>query len=64
MPIPKPKAGESQADFIARFMGNPTMIKEYPDKQQRAAIAYSTWRRKQLSEIREELQCIRESLEK
>ena len=51
MPLPKPFSGESQKDFISRFMSNPTMIREYPDKKQRAAVAYSTWRRKELKKL-------------
>jgi len=45
MPIPKPTKGEKQDEFIARFMGNETMKKDYPDQKQRLAIAYSTWRK-------------------
>ena len=44
MPIPKPKTGETQDEFISRCMGNPTMVDEY-EQDQRAAICYSAWRR-------------------
>jgi len=44
MPIPKPKPGETQDEFISRCMGNPTMVDEY-EQGQRAAICYSAWRR-------------------
>lgn len=37
MPIPKPKAGESQNDFMRRCMLDDVMISEY-DQEQRAAI--------------------------
>lgn len=45
MPLPKPQKGESEAEFIKRFMKNPQMKKEYPDLKQRLAIAFSTFRR-------------------
>lgn len=45
MPIPKPNPSEKQDDYIARFMSNETMKKEYPDEKQRLAVAYSTWRK-------------------
>lgn len=44
MPIPKPKKGEKKQKYISRFMSNDTMQKEYKDRKQRLAIAYSTWR--------------------
>ena len=31
MPLPTPKPREDRKDFMARCMGNPTMIKEYPN---------------------------------
>lgn len=47
MPIPKPKAGESQDDFVSRCMENDTMKEEYPDKDQRLAICHSQWEKKE-----------------
>ena len=38
MPIPKPRQGESTDDFMGRCMGNDTMLAEYPDQSQRAAV--------------------------
>lgn len=46
MPIPTPSKGEEQNAFRDRCMGNPTMVKEYPDQKQRAAICHSQWRKK------------------
>jgi len=40
MPIPKPRAGESEDDFIGRCMADETMQTEYPEEDQRAAICY------------------------
>ena len=47
MPIPIPKTGEVQEDFISRCMGNSTMKKEYPDNKQRLAICFTTWKGKE-----------------
>jgi hypothetical protein len=44
MPIPKPRDGESQKDFISRCMGDKTMHKEYPKEMQRAGVCYESWR--------------------
>ena len=46
MPIPKRKAGEKQDDFMQKCMSNPTMVKDYPDQKQRAAICYSQARKR------------------
>ena len=44
MPIPTPNDGESQDDFLDRCMSNDTMVDDYPDNEQRAAVCYSQWR--------------------
>lgn len=54
MPIPKPKKDEKRAEFISRCMGNPTMVKEY-EQRQRSAICYQTWRDKDKNQANEEL---------
>lgn len=41
MPVPKPRDGETQEEFIERCMGDEAM-QEY-EQDQRAAICYSTW---------------------
>jgi len=46
MPLPRPSSGQSQQSFVSSFMGNKEMVKEYPDQKQRAAIAYSQFKRK------------------
>lgn len=43
MPLPKPNDGESQGDFMDRCMGNETMVAEYPDEEQRAAVCHKQW---------------------
>lgn len=42
MPIPKPKKGEKQDEFVSRCMG--AIGGEYDDEKQAVAICYSTWR--------------------
>jgi len=37
----KPRDGESQDDFVSRFMSDGAMKHEYPDEKQRAAVAHS-----------------------
>ena len=38
MPLPKPRAGESNNQFISRCMIDDTMLPEYPNRNQRYAI--------------------------
>ena len=40
MPLPKPKPGESQNDFIGRCVADPIMGREFQDREQRAAVCY------------------------
>jgi len=44
MPLPTPKKGESLADFMSKFMGNPTAVKDYTDNKQRYAVGASIFR--------------------
>jgi hypothetical protein len=46
MPLPTPKPRESRKDFMSRCMGNPTMIKEYPNTDQRLAVCAVQYREK------------------
>lgn len=46
MPIPKPEKGEKEDAFISRCMGDETMKTEYPDRDQRLAVCYDSWREK------------------
>lgn len=41
--MPRPKEGESQQDYVSRFMASEEARKDYPDEKQRAAVAYSLW---------------------
>jgi Asp/Glu/hydantoin racemase len=42
MPIPKPRSGERESEFMQRCMSDDKMISEY-DNEQRAAICKSTY---------------------
>ena len=46
MPLPKPKAGEKQSEFISRCMSDGTMMIEYREKDQRLAVCYVQWKEK------------------
>lgn len=46
MPLPKPNSGESEDEFVSRCMGNDTMVSDFPDQGQRAAVCYSQFRGK------------------
>jgi hypothetical protein len=41
-----PEGGEGQDEFISRCMGDSQMNSEFPESDQRAAVCYSYWRRK------------------
>ena len=43
MPLPKPKTGESRDDWFDRCMGDPRMISEFEDSDQRAAVCIRTF---------------------
>ena len=51
MPLPIPSADESEKDFVSRFMGDEQAISDFPDEQQRAAVAYSTYRDDEMEEM-------------
>jgi len=51
MPLPLPSADESEQDFVSRFMGDDQAISDFPDEQQRAAVAYSTYRDEEMEEM-------------
>lgn len=51
MPLPKPKKGEQQDDWMNRCMGHPKMNSEYPDRSQRYAICLSQWDRRKKKQL-------------
>ena len=44
--MPAPEKGESEQDYVSRFMASLEARKDYPDEKQRAAVAYSMYREK------------------
>lgn len=49
--MPKPNKGESEKDFIARFMSSEEAKKDFPDEKQRLAVAYSEWKKHKSLEV-------------
>lgn len=45
MPIPQPKAGQEQDEYISECMTNETMVNEFPEKDQRLAVCYAEWKK-------------------
>ena len=45
MPLPTPRTGESRDDFVSRFMSNEQAKRDFPEQEQRLAVAFSTWRK-------------------
>lgn len=44
MPLPSPKGGQNKGEFVSSCMSNETMIKEFPNEKQRAAVCYSKYK--------------------
>ena len=49
-PLPSPREGQTEQEFVSQCMGNETMRKEYPVQEQRAAVCYSIYRRRNKSD--------------
>ena len=43
--MPSPAKGEKRKDYVSRFMGSSEAVKSFPDAKQRAAVAYSMYRK-------------------
>lgn len=56
MPLPTPKKGEKLADFMSKFMGNPTAVKDYKDNKQRYAVGASIFRETKKKQRRKNLE--------
>ena len=50
MPLPNPTNSENEDEFVARFMDDEQAKQDFPDNDQRLAIAYSTYRDEELEE--------------
>jgi protease-4 len=44
MPLPTPREGETQDDFISRCMGDDEANSTFPDQEQRSAVCFRQWR--------------------
>lgn len=44
--MPQPSRGENLSQFMARFMGSKEARSDFPDQKQRAAVAYSKFRKR------------------
>lgn len=44
--MPSPHKGESLSNFVGRFMGSAEAERSFPKKKQRAAVAYSEFKRR------------------
>lgn len=49
MPIPQPKDTENKKEFVLRCMGDDTMVKEFPNQDQRLSVCSSTYEESKLS---------------
>jgi hypothetical protein len=43
--MPEPVKGESLSNFVSRYMGSSEARKDFRNSKQRAAVAYSEYRR-------------------
>jgi len=43
MPLPKPRQGESEDDFIGRCVSSDVVQSDYDDQEQRVAVCYGIW---------------------
>ena len=46
MPLPTPRKGETEQDFVSRCAGSDAMNEEFPERDQRLAVCYDLWRDK------------------
>jgi len=43
--MPNPRKNQSKKDFLDMFMADESMVKKYPDEEQRYAVALSEWKK-------------------
>ena len=46
MPLPSSRKNQDKVSFVSSCMGDPQMVKEFPDSKQRAAVCYSQNKRR------------------
>jgi len=44
MPIPSPRKGESEDDFVSRCVGDTSVKEDFPDQKQRLAVCFDSFR--------------------
>lgn len=44
--MPYPTKGQTKQDYISEFMRSKESEKDYPDRDQRLAVAFNLWREK------------------
>lgn len=44
--MPEPHKGQSLSSFVSEYMGSKESRKSFPSQKQRAAVAYSEYKRK------------------
>jgi hypothetical protein len=49
MPLPKPTNGETKSAYMERCMGEPVMVSEFPDPEQRAAVCNQQFDREEIA---------------
>jgi len=45
MPLPEKKENETKPEFIARCMGENSMVNEFPNAPQRFAVCQAKWQK-------------------
>jgi len=63
MPIPKPRADESEEGFLGRCMANATMMADYPNRDQRLAVCAAQLPTKKITKQTSAAQDLRQKLE-
>ncbi len=59
MPLPKPRDGQTQDEFIQMCMGETVMVEDFPDQGQRFAICRTQWEAGKNREVRMECKTVR-----
>ena len=60
MPLPEPRKGEKQDEFISRCMGDEVMNKEFPKQEKRAAVCHGLWDKAHKADASSELSFLSE----
>jgi len=44
--MPTPRENETESEFVSRCMGDEESVSDFPDEEQRVAVCYAIWRRR------------------